>query len=385
MLRFKETFRIVLPFFLVCDMVHSCYYVSKLYKRRLQVMRVALYMLQSGMLASAMQEMKAPKVWSAHDATGMARRGRGWASGRLISSLTPDCSWMCSEGHDCLATVSISSPVCVHAYSPINIPNSSSWWRRYCWGNRWWCKPCACWRPAGWAWPLMLVCHWPICISSYKDCHGRLDGFWKRSLASGSSWQYFGVRIRHPETHLHLCSNIVRLTASSNAEDKEPIPRDAKIVTWWTDEWNNCCWWQLHRIWTWSLTRQMVTYAHRSIVDWSRSLEGISQTQAQLPCLMVYRALKRRATYAQALLLSSLICSCLLNQPPAASQAWREQYVPTWPAAYQACSAHECHFQQSSAHCCSIGSSALQQSGSAGRHHAGEDHRCCWGSWAAAT
>ncbi len=62
MLRFKETFRIVLPFFLVCDMVHSCYYVSKLYKRRLQVMRVALYMLQSGMLVSAMQEMKAPKV-----------------------------------------------------------------------------------------------------------------------------------------------------------------------------------------------------------------------------------------------------------------------------------------------------------------------------------
>ena len=36
-LRFQKTFKIVLPLFLVCDMVHSCYYVTRLYKRRMQV------------------------------------------------------------------------------------------------------------------------------------------------------------------------------------------------------------------------------------------------------------------------------------------------------------------------------------------------------------
>ena len=37
LLRFHQAFKVVLPVFLACDMVYSCYYVSILYKQRLQV------------------------------------------------------------------------------------------------------------------------------------------------------------------------------------------------------------------------------------------------------------------------------------------------------------------------------------------------------------
>ena len=51
-LRFQNTFKIVLPLFLVCDMVHSCYYVTRLYKRRIQVESCSRSQRMQGILPS---------------------------------------------------------------------------------------------------------------------------------------------------------------------------------------------------------------------------------------------------------------------------------------------------------------------------------------------